>query len=190
MRETWIQSLGCEDPPEKGKAAHSSILVWRIPWTLQSMSSQRVRHHWATVTFRMLHCFMLLCLFTHCCFSLPHPPPNSERMENLYSCFKVQVNEYLFWTAFPKSSQVELSILSPVLPWPISHAVRTHDGRVVAQGCSGCGLCKSRNFVCKISTVMYHAITFKLFFHSLFLRITGMEKRDTKIKSDVCSRKP
>ena len=31
--ETWVQSLGWEDPVEKGKATHSSILAWRIPWT-------------------------------------------------------------------------------------------------------------------------------------------------------------
>ena len=34
MRETWIQSLGWEDPLEKGEATHSSILAWRIPWTV------------------------------------------------------------------------------------------------------------------------------------------------------------
>ena len=34
MQETWVQSLGFEDPLEKGKATHSSILAWRIPWTL------------------------------------------------------------------------------------------------------------------------------------------------------------
>ena len=34
MRETWVQSLGWEDPLEKGKATHSSILAWRIPWTV------------------------------------------------------------------------------------------------------------------------------------------------------------
>ena len=34
MRETWIQSLGWEDPLEKGKTTHSSILAWRIPWTI------------------------------------------------------------------------------------------------------------------------------------------------------------
>ena len=34
MRETWVQSLGWEDPLEKGKATHSSILAWSIPWTL------------------------------------------------------------------------------------------------------------------------------------------------------------
>ena len=34
MQETWVQSLGWEDPLEKGKTTHSSILAWRIPWTL------------------------------------------------------------------------------------------------------------------------------------------------------------
>ena len=34
MRETWIQTLGWEDPLEKGMATHSSILAWRIPWTV------------------------------------------------------------------------------------------------------------------------------------------------------------
>ena len=53
MRETWVQSLGWEDPLEKEMATHSSILAWIIPWTeepggLQSMGSQRVRHNWAT----------------------------------------------------------------------------------------------------------------------------------------------
>ena len=44
MWETWVQSLGWEDPLEKGKATHSSILAWRIPWTVSSMGSQRVGH--------------------------------------------------------------------------------------------------------------------------------------------------
>ena len=34
MQETWVGSLGWEDPLEKGKATHSSILAWRIPWTV------------------------------------------------------------------------------------------------------------------------------------------------------------
>ena len=33
MRKTWVQSLGWEDPLEKGTATHSTILAWRIPWT-------------------------------------------------------------------------------------------------------------------------------------------------------------
>ena len=49
-QETWVRSLGGEDPLEKGVATHSSILAWRVPWTeepagLQSMRLQRVRHN-------------------------------------------------------------------------------------------------------------------------------------------------
>ena len=44
MRETWVRYLGWEDPLEKGKATHSGILAWRIPWTVESTGSQRVRH--------------------------------------------------------------------------------------------------------------------------------------------------
>ena len=48
MQENWVQFLGWEDPLEKGKATHSSILAWEIPWTegyggLESLGSQRVR---------------------------------------------------------------------------------------------------------------------------------------------------
>ena len=51
MQETRVQSLGQEDPPEKGIAIHSSILAWRIPWMeepgrLQSIGLQRVGHDW------------------------------------------------------------------------------------------------------------------------------------------------
>ena len=51
IQETLVQSLGCEDPLEKRKATHSSILAWRIPWTVLSMGSQRVGHNWAASTF-------------------------------------------------------------------------------------------------------------------------------------------
>ena len=49
MLETWVRSLGWEDPLEKEMATHSSTLAWKIPWTeecgrLQSMGSQRIRH--------------------------------------------------------------------------------------------------------------------------------------------------
>ena len=44
IREPWVQSLHWEDPLEKGKATHSSILAWRIPWTIQSMGLQRAGH--------------------------------------------------------------------------------------------------------------------------------------------------
>ena len=49
MQETRVQFLGREDPLKKGMATHSSILIWRIPWTepggLQYIGSQRVGHH-------------------------------------------------------------------------------------------------------------------------------------------------
>ena len=50
--EIWVQSLGQEDPLEKGKATHSSILVWELLWRreepgrLQSKGSQRIGHNW------------------------------------------------------------------------------------------------------------------------------------------------
>ena len=49
LGETWVRSLSREDPLEKGMAAHSNMLAWRIPWTeepgkLQSMGSPRVGH--------------------------------------------------------------------------------------------------------------------------------------------------
>ena len=46
MQETWVWSLGWEDPLEKVLATHSNILAWRILWTVYSMESQRVRHDW------------------------------------------------------------------------------------------------------------------------------------------------
>ena len=53
MQETWVRSLGQEDPLEKEMATHSSILAWEILWTeepggLQSMGLQRVGHNLAT----------------------------------------------------------------------------------------------------------------------------------------------
>ena len=59
MQETWVLSLGREDPLEKEMGTHSSALAWKIPWTeesgrLQSMGSQRVGHD----------CMTSLSLFT------------------------------------------------------------------------------------------------------------------------------
>ena len=53
MWETWVRSLGQEDPLEKEIAIHSSTRAWKIPWTeepdrLQSMGSQRVGHKWSS----------------------------------------------------------------------------------------------------------------------------------------------
>ena len=69
MRETWVRSLGREDPREKEMATHSSILDWRISWMeepggLQSMGSQRVRQDWASsLSLITLPQQLLLCAF-------------------------------------------------------------------------------------------------------------------------------
>ena len=72
MRETWVRSLGWEDPLEKEMATHSSILAWRIPWTeepggLQSTGSQRVGHDWAT-SLSLWLCKMLLWIWKNFTF--------------------------------------------------------------------------------------------------------------------------
>ena len=72
MQETQVQSLGQEDPLEKGMATQSCILAWRIPWTeepgrQQSMGSQRVGPDWSTNTHASLNLlaigFLLMALF-------------------------------------------------------------------------------------------------------------------------------
>ena len=54
MQETWVQSLGWEDPQEKGMATYSSILAWRIPWTVYSMGSTE-----SDMTEQLSHCLLL-----------------------------------------------------------------------------------------------------------------------------------
>ena len=59
-QETWVWSLGWEDPLEEEIATHSSVLAWRIPWTeepggLQSMGSQRVTLYWACTLIFVSH---------------------------------------------------------------------------------------------------------------------------------------
>ena len=69
VRETWVWSLGQEDPLEKEMATYSSILVWRIPWTeeepgwLLSMELQRVGHDWATNPFTLDFKCPISCIF-------------------------------------------------------------------------------------------------------------------------------
>ena len=62
MQETWVRSLGWEDPLEKEMATHSNTLAWKIPWTeepdrLQSIGSQRVGHD----IFKSEICFIVMC---------------------------------------------------------------------------------------------------------------------------------
>ena len=62
IQESWVWSLGWEDPLEKAMATHSSTLAWKIPWVeepggLQFMGSQRVGHDWATSHYLTALCF-------------------------------------------------------------------------------------------------------------------------------------
>ena len=57
MQETWVRSLGWEEPLEKGKATHPNILAWRISWAAWSMGLQRVRHGWVIFTFIHLYIY-------------------------------------------------------------------------------------------------------------------------------------
>ena len=80
--------LGWEDPLEKGKATHSSILAWRIPWTVQSMGSQRVRYDWVTFT-------------SHGCFCATVAELNSSESKPLLSRVQLFATP---WTSPPGSS--------------------------------------------------------------------------------------
>ena len=65
LLETWVRSLGREDPPEKGMATHSSILAWRIPWTKEPrglQSTQRVKTtEWLTIS--LSHIFTSVIIY-------------------------------------------------------------------------------------------------------------------------------
>ena len=69
-QEMWVWSLGGEDALEEGIATHSSILVWRMPWTeepggLQSIAAQRVRHDWSDWVCTHTHTHQRNLLETH-----------------------------------------------------------------------------------------------------------------------------
>ena len=70
MQETWVWSLGWEDPLEKRKTTHSSVLAWRIPWSLESMGLQWVRQDWETFTHSLTHSQL-----HPLCFCNPLSPP-------------------------------------------------------------------------------------------------------------------
>ena len=87
MRETWVPSLGREDPLEKEMAIHSSAIAWKTPWTeepnrLQSMGLQRVGQDWVTslsLCFTILYWFChTLTWISHGCTWVPNPEPLSH----------------------------------------------------------------------------------------------------------------
>ena len=100
MWETWVQSLGWEDPLEKEMAAHSSILAWRIPWTeepggLQSMGSQRVGHDWVTKTTDNGVCVECISCSVLSDSSRPHVPPSSSVRTILNSSIQAGILEWV-----------------------------------------------------------------------------------------------
>ena len=101
MQETWVQSLGWQDPMEEEMATHSSILAWKIPWTekpskLQSMGSQRVRHDRArtharssnntseytteTIESRILKWYMYTSVHSSIIHNSPHTHDGNEKV--------------------------------------------------------------------------------------------------------------
>ena len=107
MQETWVQSLGPEDPLEKGTATHSHILSWRISWTkepggLQSKGLQRVGHVWGL---RRTNTFT---------FPIPPPQPYPRPLSstNVFSDYEFDCSRYLIWW---KSNCQSGSAVSPFL---------------------------------------------------------------------------
>ena len=98
MWETWVGSLGWEDPLEKGKATHSSIMAWRILWTVQSMGSQRVGHD--SVPFTSLHFTSL---------------PGGSVVKNLPAMPETWV-PFLGWE---DPLEIEMATYSSILAWEI-----------------------------------------------------------------------
>ena len=82
VQETWVQSVGREDPLEKGMATHSGILAWRIPGTgepggLQSTGHKRVGHDWVTFpfTFALQYCVGFCHISTRISYRSMYVPP-------------------------------------------------------------------------------------------------------------------
>ena len=91
VRETWVRSLGQEDPLEKEKATHSSTLDWRIPWMekpgrLHSMRLQRVRYNWAT----SLSLFIELSAVAICLLRM------FSILMHWWSCYDLHTNTLIF----------------------------------------------------------------------------------------------
>ena len=114
MQETWVRSLGWEDPLEKEMAIHSSTLAWKIPWMvergrLQSMESQRVEHDWVALM-SMSMSMKIMVTFSHglsygstlTCFSIicVHKfPEGSSSYEYKLECFRM-ISIVLLWLIF------------------------------------------------------------------------------------------
>ena len=134
MWETWVWSLGPEDPLEKEMATHSSILTWRIPWTeepggLQSTGSPRVRHDWETSLSLSGLWWGLSSIIVNSTIkqSLSHNPPMAQQVKNppamqdqslvgkipwrkstplQYSCLESPMDKGVWWATVHRSQRV------------------------------------------------------------------------------------
>ena len=71
MEGTWLRSLGWEDPLEKGKAAHSRILAWRIPWTEEPGATVHGVVKSRTQLKRLgMNAYSFVCVYIYTAFSL------------------------------------------------------------------------------------------------------------------------
>ena len=126
MQETWVLSLGWEDPLEKGMATYSSTLVWRIPWTeepggLQSIGSQRVGQYWVTNT-PLLNCTecplsTVFLPLAHVLFQNWHDQDNSRdcsEVSNLFYLVSPSQGKQL-WEARTEGAKKKLPVL--LLPY-------------------------------------------------------------------------
>ena len=119
MQETWVWSLGWEDPLEKGKATHSSTVAWRIPWTvepgrLQSMGLQRVGHDWVTNAspFFSTRTHRLIKMSVSCCGFIGV----------LYIFWKSTVYQIMWFTSISSSSAgcLSTSLIVSFVHWSFS----------------------------------------------------------------------
>ena len=130
MQETRVWSLGREDPLEKGMAAHSSILAWRIPWTeepgrLQPTGSQRVGHDWVTL-FTLYNIISLVICFIYSIDSIYVFVLFLTKLLRLHLGLWVSCSLYLKWPwklpIYPEDLYPSCRSLSTVLSSPKASA--------------------------------------------------------------------
>ena len=96
MQETLVQFLGWEDPPEKGKATHSSILAWRIPWTVEG-KGYPFQYSWASLV--------------------------AQLVKNLPAVWETWVESLGWEDPLEKGKGTHSSILAWRIPWTVVHGV-------------------------------------------------------------------
>ena len=120
MQETPVQFLSQEDPLEKGQATHSNILIWRNPWTVLFMRSQRVGHDWVTFTFTLgkMHVWNISCDYLKTLWKSEPVQPLSLNKK----CHQFQFNLEKVRNA---SHQTMVFISTQLLSWQLSYAFKS-----------------------------------------------------------------